>query len=102
MWSKWISSILATAQMSPGTASCDLDLRLAAQQVQVARPDRLAALADVELRARRDAALVHAEHREAADVGVDLDLEHVGERVPARIGHGGDLGRLAAAGGMLR
>ena len=68
------------------------DLRLAAQQVEVAGLDRLAALADVELRARRDAALVHAEHREAADVGIDLDLEHVRERVLARIGHRLQLG----------
>ena len=86
MWSNWISSILAMAQMSPGTASLDLDLRLAAQQVEVPGLDRLPALADVELRAGRDAPLVHAEHREAPDVGIDLDLEHVREHVPARIG----------------
>jgi hypothetical protein len=70
-----------------------LDLRLAPEQVEVARLDRFAAFADVELRARRDAPLVDAEYREPADVGVDLDLEYMRERVQARIGHRSNLSR---------
>ncbi len=45
--------------------------------------------ADVELRAGRDAALVHAKYREPADVGVDLDLEYVREGVLRGIRLGG-------------
>jgi hypothetical protein len=41
---------------------------------------------------------VHAKHREAPDVGIDLDFEHVREHVPARIGQRREFGRLAAAG----
>ena len=78
-----------------------LDLRLAAQQVQVPGLDRLPRLADVELRAGGQAALVHAEHRDAADVGVDLDLEDVCQHVLARIGDRQQLGRLAADGGAV-
>ena len=97
-WSNWISSILATAQMSPGTASCTSTCCLAAQHVEVPGLDRLPALADEELAAGREAPLVHAEHREPADVRVDLDLEHVREHVLAGIGDRREIGALAVAG----
>ena len=51
----------------------------------------------IELAAGRQAPLVHAEHREAADVRVDLDLEHVRERVLAGIGDRREVGALAVA-----
>ena len=85
--------------MSPGRPSFTSVCVLAAQQEEVPGLDRLPALADVELRAGRDAPLVHAEHRQAPDVGIDLDLEDVRQHVPARIGDRLQVGRLAAGGG---
>ena len=76
----------------PGHGLGHLDLRLASQQVQMPGLDRLPPFADVELRRGRDAPLVHAEYREAPDVGIDLDLEHMGERVQAGIGQRAELG----------
>jgi hypothetical protein len=59
-------------------------------------PDRLAALADVELASRREAPLVHAKYRNASDVRIDLHLDDVRERVLPRLGRGGHLGGGAA------
>src|SRR5205085_7683629 len=76
-----------------------LGLGLPAQHVQVARLDGLPPFADVELHVGGEPPLVHAEHGDAADVGVDLDLEDVSERVFSRIGKRRELLRLPAAGG---
>ena len=89
------------AQMSPGTASVTSSCVFPPEQVQVPGLDRFPAIADEELRSGGDAALVHAEHGQAPDVGIDLDLENVGDGVLAGVGHCGDLGRLAAAGGHV-
>ncbi len=69
--SKWISSTLATAPMSPGTSASDLDVLLALQQEQVPDLERLAAVADEELRVLGDRALVHAEDADLADERID-------------------------------
>ena len=61
-----ISSTLATAAMSPGTASVDLDVVLALQHEEVADLERLAAVADEELGVLGDRALVDAEDAELA------------------------------------
>ena len=61
-----ISSTLATAAMSPGTARSTLDVLASLQHEQVADLERLAAIADVELRVAGDRALVHAEDAELA------------------------------------
>ena len=77
-----------------------LDLCLSAQQEQVPGLDRLASFADIELAARGQASLMHAEHREAPYVGVDLDLEDVGEGVLLRIGLGPELARFPVRRGL--
>ena len=56
--------------------------------------ERLAAVADVEQAVLRDRALVDAEDAEPADEGIDRDLEHVGQHVPRRVGHGRAAARL--------
>ena len=70
-----------------GHRAVDLDVLAALQHEQVPDLERLAALADVELRVARDGALVHAEDPELADERVHHDLEHVREHVLRRIGH---------------
>ena len=74
-------------------------LRFSAQHVEVRGLDGLAALADVELHVRGQAPLVHAEHREAADVGIGLDLEDVREDVLAGIGNRREFLDIAVAPG---
>ena len=53
--------------MSPGHRAVDLDVLAALQHEQVPDLERLAAVADEELRVARDRALVDAEHAELAD-----------------------------------
>ena len=101
MWSKLDVVDLGDGADVPGHRFGDFDLRLALQHVEVSGLDRLPAFADVELRSRRDSSLVDAKHRQPADVGVDLDLEDVRERMQARIGQRGDVGRRAASGGNV-
>ena len=55
--------------------------------------ERLAAVADEELRVARDRALVHAEDAELADERIHHDLEHVREHVLGRIGLRAELDR---------
>ena len=64
----------------------DLDVLAALQHEQVPDLERLAAVADEELRVARHRALVHAEDAELADERIDHDLEHVREHVLRRIG----------------
>ena len=66
----------------------DLDVLLALQHEQMPDLERLAAVADEELRVACDRALVHAEDAELAHERVDDDLEHVREHVLRRIGLG--------------
>ena len=54
-----------------GNGPVDLDVLRALQHEQVADLERLAAVADEELRVARDRALVHAEDAELADERVD-------------------------------
>ena len=72
---------LGTAQMSPGMAARDLGVLLALQLIQVRDLERLARVADEELRAGAHRALVHAEDAELADERIDADLEHVRDHV---------------------
>ena len=74
-----------------GQGLAHLGLRLSAQHVEVPGLDRLPAVADEELPARGEPALVHAEHGEAPDVRIDLDLEYVRERVLRSVGLGAQL-----------
>ena len=66
----------------------DLDVLAALQHEQVPDLERLAAVADEELRVARHRALVHAEDAELADERIHHDLEHVREHVLLRIGLG--------------
>jgi hypothetical protein len=59
---------------------------LALQHEQVAHLEGLAAVADVELAVLGDRALVHAEDAHLADVGVDRDLEDMGQHMQAGSG----------------
>ena len=59
----------------------DLGVLLALQLVEVRDLDRLARVADEQLRAGLQRALVHAEDAHLADERVDRDLEHVREHV---------------------
>src|SRR5258708_20204122 len=63
------------------------------------RLERLPALADVELGTGRQPPLVDPEHGEPADIGIDLDLEDMGEHMLARVGNRNEVGGLATAGG---
>ena len=94
--SKWISSTLATAAMSPGTACVDLDVVLALQLEQMPDLERLLAVVDEQLRVASHGALVDAEHAELADEGVVDDLEDVGDDVRLA---GRRRGAVDAAGG---
>ena len=58
----------------------------ALQQEEVADLERLAAVADEELRVAGDRALMDAEDAELADERIDDDLEHVREHVLLRVG----------------
>ncbi len=49
----------------------------ALQPIQVGRLERLARVADVQLGAGLESALMHAQHADAPLVGIDADLEHV-------------------------
>ena len=72
--------------MSPGIARSISTFLLALQHEQVADLERLAAVADEELRVLGDRALVHAEDAELADERVHHDLEDVREDVLRGIG----------------
>jgi hypothetical protein len=63
-----------------------LDMVLALQHEQVADLERLAAVADVELAVPGDRALVDAEDAHPADIGVDGDLEDMGQHMQAGSG----------------
>ena len=69
-----------------GHGAVDLDVLAALQHEQVADLERLAAVADEELRVLGHRALVHAEDAELADERVDHHLEHVREHVLLRVG----------------
>jgi hypothetical protein len=58
--------------------------------------ERLASVADEQLRVARHGAPVDAEDAELADERIDDDLEHVREHVPAGIGLGMEFDRLLA------
>ena len=84
--------------MSPGHRAVDLDVLAALQHEQVPDLERLAPVADEELRVLGHRALVHAEDAELADERVDDDLEHVREHVLGRVRLGAELlGRIALA-----
>ncbi|GAO26586.1 hypothetical protein ALISP_6406 [Alicycliphilus sp. B1] len=75
-----------------------LHMVLALLQEQVADLEGLAPVAYEQLRARRDGALVHAHEGQLAHIGVDADLEHLGQHMRCRVGPGVDqLGALALA-----
>ena len=65
-----------------------LDMLLALHEEQVSDLEWLAAVADVKLAVAADGALMHAQHGELADVGVDADLEHLGQHMGGRVGRG--------------
>ena len=76
----------------------DLRVILALQLVEVRDLDRLARVADEELRARAHRPLVHAEDAELADERIDGDLEDVGDDVLRRVrGDRDALGVIALA-----
>ena len=60
---------------------------LALQHEQVRHLEGLAAVADEECSVARQRALVHAEDPQAADEGVDRDLEDMGQHVQGRVRH---------------
>ena len=74
-----------------GQTHGDLAPLRALQAEQVRDLEWLARVADVELRARLDRALVDAKDAELPDEGIDAHLEHVRDDVLGRIG--GDLHR---------
>ena len=74
----------------------DLDVLAALQHEQVADLERLASVADEELRVARHRALVHAEYAELADEGIDDDLEHVREHVLSGSGTEAEFARRVA------
>ncbi len=78
----------------------DFDVLAALEHEEVADLERLAAVADEELRVPGDRALVHAEDAELAHERIHHDLEHVREHVLGRIGLGVELdrGRALALG----
>ncbi len=74
----------------------DFGVLLALHPEQVRDLHGLAAVADEQLGAAADRALVHPEQPELADERVHDDLEHVGDRMTARIrGHGDAFRRVA-------
>ena len=70
----------------------DLRVLLALQLVQVRDLERLARIADEQLRAGAHRALMHAKHAEPADERIDVHLEHVRDHV--LVGSGVDLDAL--------
>ena len=73
-----------------------LDIFFSLQQIQVRHLERPRAVADEQLRIALHRALVHAENAELAHVGIDDDLEHVGEHVLGRVGLGVEFDRVRA------
>ena len=86
--SNLISSTLATATMSPGSACATSTWSLPLQHEEVRDLERLSAVADVEEALLRHRSLVDAKDAEPADEGIDRDLEDVREHVPAGLGQG--------------
>ena len=74
----------------------DLDLLATLQHQQVADLERLAPVADEQLRVAGDRALVYAKDAQLADERVDDHLEHVGEHVLLGVGYRGEFDRLCA------
>ena len=82
----------------PGHRRGDLARVLAEQPEQMGDLDRLARIAHEQLTAGANGSLMHAQHPELADVGIDGHLEHVRDHVPGRIrGDCHTLGALARA-----
>ena len=73
-----------------------LDMRLALQHEQVADLERTASVADVELAALRQRALVHAQDAHLAGVDVLRDLEGMRDDMQRRVGPGLERLRLVA------
>jgi len=73
-----------------GHGLVDFHVVLALQLEKMPDLERLAAVADEELRVAPDGALEHAEHRSLADERVDDDFEHVRDHVLLRIRRGAD------------
>ena len=69
----------------------DLGVRFAVELQQLADLEGFAGVADVQLVAAIDRALVHAERGQSALERVDVDHEHVADRMQRRVGP--DLGR---------
>ncbi len=69
-----------------GRRRLDLMRVAALHSIQMRDSDALAPLADVDLVADPELTLVHAEGREAADVGIDRDSEHVADEVAGTVG----------------
>jgi hypothetical protein len=68
-----------------GNRARNFAVLLALQLIQMRDLERLARVADEQLRAGAHRALVHAEHAEPADERIDRDLEHVRDHVTLRI-----------------
>ena len=76
----------------------DFDVVLALEHEQSPDLEGLSAIADVQQAVLGDRALVHPEHAEPADEGIDRHLEHMGQYMAARLGQGRQrLGSLALA-----
>ena len=71
-----------------GQRTRHLNMRLALQPVQMRHLEGLAAVADIQLAARCDRALVHPQHAQLADVGIDRDLEDMGQHMGLGVGLG--------------
>ena len=69
-----------------GYRARNLRVLLALKLIEMRDLERLARIADEELRAGAYRALVHAEHAEPADERIDADLEHVRDHVALGIG----------------
>ena len=73
-----------------GNRLVDFDVVLALELEQMPDLERLLAVVDQQLRILLHRALIDTEHRELADERIVDDLEHVGDDVLFRIGHGLD------------
>ena len=70
-------------------ATVDRHVLLAAQHIQLADLEGLAAVAHEQLAVARDSALVHAEHAQLAHERIHADFEHVRDHVLGGIGRSG-------------